>query len=249
MSGDADLTKSPDFQAALAAAVEAQMAGIKAQNEAFEQRMLAAVAQRVSGIPGADATMLSELAMHIAELTDQGSGRKRVAPEILAKRELAGKELVARLKKVKADDHKPVYRVMREVYLAERIIRPYRLDEATKQPVPVYIEFQGCPSDHLRPHNAVAKEVFDIFIRWIGHSTQSVPKSDLRDLAMTPKGVVVRGLGASAHRTIEHQVEHVADEYEEVLRTGNTPVDPTAEEVRVLGTIMEPARQNFTKAA
>jgi len=63
---------------------------------------------------------------------------------------------------------------------------------------------------------------------------------DNRPFAMTPGGVVVKGLSAAARREIPQELL----ESDLVLVGGK--VDPTASHVRVLGTVAPPARQNVS---
>lgn len=240
-------TSSPEFQAAVAAATEQVI------------RQLGHAAPAKGDADGED--FVKRLALSIAELSDQGTQRKRVAPEILAKRAEARDRmfelLIANRRKVKEDREAgktpelPHYKVINKTYLNETFVEPFRVDLVTKAAVPTEIYWEGAPNECMRPLNAVATPIFEEFVKSIGGSAAYKAKNsafapDNRDFSVTPAGLVVRGLNASAKRTVGNLGDPIADPFADSLSVKQAH-DPSQEFVRVLGTVAEPARQNFVQ--
>ena len=76
------MTETAEFKAAVQAAVAAALPDILAQIKGS------------AAAEGGDEGFARALAMEIAQLSDQGTGRKRVAPEVIAARDAARKRMV-----------------------------------------------------------------------------------------------------------------------------------------------------------
>lgn len=224
------------------------------------QALLAKGVTPVPGQPVAESTpqmteLFREMAMSISEISDQGTNRKRVAPEILAKRQSAGDRMFELLGEV-ADKVKvaretgdeetaaawlPEYRVVAKINFNERLVEPFRTG-ADKQPVANEIYWMGPPSDALLPLNAIAKKIFGHYREWLG-TTIGVPTQDNRPVWVTAGGMVVKG-DAPAKRFVAPPVE-----FKDELGIKTNGSDPRAKLINVTGTVAEPARANTVAGA
>lgn len=231
------LTETAEFKAAVAAAVAAASPAIAKAVAAEVQAELLAKAQApgVSGLMAADG-FAERLALAIAEISDQGTSRKRVAPEILAARARAHQRTVARIVAAREKGEKPEYRVIAKTYLNDQVVEPFTLLD--KRPVPTEITWSGMPNDAMRPLNEVAKEIYAEYRDSIA-STGPVPGADNRTLSMTQGGLIIKGL-SPAHR---REVAAVSEPFDDDLNV-RTQNDPTRPFINVLGTIAPAARQN-----
>jgi hypothetical protein len=190
------------------------------------------------------------LAMAMSEIADQGTDRKRVAPEILAQRAEAAEELKRVLAEVRANGERPVYQLKNKVQVklrdkGETIIEPIWLGN-DKIHYPTEIASPDCPNLAMIPINEPAKRIFALFLASIG----SVADQELREpdgVAMTAGGTVVRGNAALqvARQTggdPSNWVGHDRPETDFVEVRRNQPSQ--TKDVRVLGTIQPAARQN-----
>ncbi len=199
-----------------------------------------------------DATeqLLSQLAVGIAELSFQGSGRNRpLAPDVIAKREAADRKCRELLKSAIDHGEKPEYRVMSKIYFGERLIEPYRREGGRNgQVVAQEIIWTGMPNDALWPINKIAEDIFSLYRESVGSPPRlnkvtykdgrggvGVVAPDNRGFSMTTGGLVVKG------ETNPHQTIGPAKPSDE-FRDNN---DPNAAEVHILGTVAAPARRNF----
>lgn len=187
------------------------------------------------------ASMFDRMAMAIAEISDQGTARKRVAPEVLAARARAHERMIKLLNAAREDGDEPEYRLVAKTYLSERFIEPF-MPGPDKRPIPTEIIWKGAPNQAMRPLNKVAKAIYAAFQESVG-TQEKLNGVDNRPFAMTPGGVVVKGLPAAARRDIPQDL--LADDL--IMPGGN--IDPTASHVRVLGTVAAPARQNVVRRA
>lgn len=243
----APVTETAEFKAAVAAAVAAALPdAVKSAVSQVQAEMLAAATaqdKRKGGKAEAAVPAVADggdfverLALAIAEISDQGTSRKRVAPEILHARAEAHKRAVARLMKAREDGEKPEYRLVSKVYLNERLIEPF-MPGPNKQPIPTEIIWLGMPNEAMRPINDVAKEIYAEFRASIG-STEPIKGQDNRPLWMTPGGVVIKGDARNQRREVAAAVA-----FDDDLGIKNQN-DPTAPFIAVLGTVHPPAKQN-----
>lgn len=240
-----DFTKTAEFHDAVAVATQRAVA---AALDDIVPRLAASVAvsKGAEVVDEGHVGLARQLAMSIAEVADQGTNRKRVSPEVLAKREQHRVRMFELLLRYRAEGRTMDYRVVRETYLNETLVRPFRTDSASKSIVPQDISWTGVPNDCMRPLNQNAQDVFDEFMGWMGDPALAAkPNND--GLTVTQNGLVVKGLTASRRPigNLQDTVPSPGKSPFEAALSVNAPNDPRATEVRVLGTIAPPARQNF----
>lgn len=235
-------TETPEFQEAVRKA--ASEAAVKAIEEMAKHGAPAG-----TGINGDATALFQQMAMAIAEISDQGSNRKRVAPEVLAQRAAAQKRagdliMLARDKVKEAreigdraleKDWLPEYKVLGKIYFNERFIEPFR-SLADKTVVHNEIVWTGMPNDNLHPINDIAKKIYKEYRTSVGKA-ERIQSADNRPVWITNGGLVVKG--DPPKRATVAPVTDFADD----LMVGGA-VNPTAEFVHVLGTVADPARQN-----
>lgn len=232
------IQETVEFKEAVASAVAA--ATLQAMEQMRTELALAVSGRAVPGGPGGSSTekgLMSELALAIAEISDQGTSRKRVAPEVLAQRAEAHRRACDLITKVRAEGLKPEYALVAKVYLNERFIEPFRVDRATKQPVRQEIIWSGMPNHAMRPMNDIAKAIYSEWSASVG-SVEQVPNADNRPVWVTASGLVVKGDAPGQRRDVSADVPALDD----LGIKGQD--DPTAPFVAVLGTVAPPAKQN-----
>ncbi len=244
------VTDTPEFQAAVARvaneAVQAALSGLAPKMEA-------------AGLPVVGSQdWMQTLAVTLAEIGSQGTGRKTVAPHILKQRENARELMVNLIIKARAEYQmaraennsglakkwSPQYQLRNKVVLAERVIEPFWItsDKKTK---PTEIDWFGVPNEAMVPINDTAKEIHTAFMDSIGTVERVVPEERL---GVTPGGLVVRNAAVTdtmAKRTTG-EAPHVGDGKSDdglVIHHENEPGRYKA--VHVLGTVQEPARQTI----
>ena len=220
------------------------------------QAMLAAVSEQIASAkagglqPPADGDWSSALAMAIAQLTDQGTGRKRVAPEALAAREVACQRMLDLIHQAADEGKVPEYRILAPVYLNEVLHDPMWRTKRGKLE-PTVIGWTGVPSEAMAPENDVARQIFDAFCAWIG----AVGPRDQGKIKVTPKGRVVyeqapsdpeleaaaaaarKARGAPGAGRSQVPVGTVS------VRTGPTPDVMIGKPVSILGSLHPPAME------
>lgn len=252
------VTETPEFKAALSVAVDSAMQKIVGQ---------LATARAKSGTTDSDPAdpdmkWMRQLAMAMAEISDQGTSRKRVAPEVLAKRAEARDHMATLIVEARAKKLKPDYRLVAQVQLNDpktgpRLLQPFRIDK-DKRAVPVEIYWSGVPNEAMRPLNDTAKAIYRAFMESIGGNTDMIKDgnfpADMRAVSVTQGGLVVKGEMSGQRRTVSNLGDPVDDEitkiageieHEESLIEEKPLNDPTREFVPVLGTVHPPARQNY----
>lgn len=220
---------TPEFQKLVAEAVAKELAKANPMN---------------LGVDEATKSFFSTMALSIAEISDQGTQRKRVAPEILARRAAAAERCEKLIAEAREQGLKPEYRVTSKIYFNERLIEPYRRED--KKVVPQEIIWTGMPNEALRPLNKIAEDIYQAYRESIG-STEKLRSItgrhggstaiDNRPYSVTPNGLVVKG---------EISPKLVVGNGETEALDNN---DPNAPEVRVLGTVAPPAKRNFADPA
>jgi hypothetical protein len=254
----AAMTTSPAFQEAVA----------KAAAEAVKPLLdqLSALRGNVGTAPEVgDRSMMQELAMAISQLTDQGSNRSRVAPEIIQQRNDSRKKMVDLIIEARAEGKVATYQLRNKVHIADRIIEPFWIrSDHTSQPTE--IDYGGVPNEAMVPVNDTAREIFAAFKGSIGSIVAGKGKDghalpDMERLGITPKGVVVRngGVSPATARAVPQGLEKVPlhdgpmPAYEEAPQVnGTTDSDVRVHhenaqgryvEKHILGTVQAPARQ------
>lgn len=253
-----DLTQTPEFQMALAAATTEIHDRIMAEVKAMMPKVKAG--EKVAEDDGEIQKLARAIAMSNAEIADQGTRRKRVSPAVLEARnqsmirmhELL--EAAQRLPKSKL----PVYRVRSKVYLGDRLIEPFQRLAGGKV-VPTNIIFVSAPNLGMEPVNDAAKEIYDAFIGTISGGDQTIngvkapDPSGAKPLWMTNNGAVIATPTATAR---EHgmvlEPEMISLDEREIPDVGDgsrlggaaeiiSVDDPRATKIPVLGTIAPPA--------
>jgi hypothetical protein len=187
----------------------------------------------------AEPAWIGSLAMAIAQLTDQGTGRsRRVPPEVMVQRELAQRRMLELLVQAKQDGLRPRYRLVNKVYLDDVLIDPKWIDAGHRQR-DTEIEWQGVPSEAMRPLNETAERIFAAFSEWIGGV-----KSDEPRIHVTAKGLsIVSGPERMRHDLADREAQHVGGGHAPSFRVvgrdrGEAPITTA-----ILGTIAQPAVQ------
>lgn len=232
------LNETPEFKAAVADYIAAMKNEILGE---LNKTLASASPKQESG----SMEMARAIALSMAEVADQGTNRKRVAPEILEARSVAEKKMGALILAARKlpRDQQPRYRVMNKIQLKERVIEPYqRL--ADKRIVPNEITWTGVPNAAMRPMNATATEIFDQFKGWLGGAVDLATAE--RPLWVTDGGLILAGAptaSASAHGLTMVPEVHAADENDPDDLSVMSQDDPRIPEVHILGTIHPPAKR------
>lgn len=233
------LTETPEFAEAVKAAVDAALPGIIAQ---------LATARDAAGTtqePG-DPAFAKALALEIAKISGQGSGRRYVDPVVLEGREQA----MARLKALLIDLHArgvvPAYRLVSKTQLPMGTLGPVVIEplyrDRNKVTRDTEIDWRGMPNLAMQPINEAAERVMAEFRAAVGAELPP-GEEDLGPLALSPTGVVMRGDAArmlmrndpAAREASDPQLAAAAEAA--TIRRGD---DPVKRKVRVLGTLMQP---------
>ena len=231
------VTETEEFKAAVA----------KAASEAISELLPSlkqARAEQGTQDEGSDPTWMRALAMEISQLTDQGTGRRRVAPEILRSRQMAREKMTKLLIEARAAKKLATYLVRTKTYIADRVVEPFWIaSDHTAQPT--IIDWDGVPNEAMVPQNKTAKAIHDAFMESIGSTAKVVPEDAL---AVTPGGLVVHGGAASIsggkRRVQEPEARQTGDAApEQGLNIHNKNAPGRFVEKRILGSIADPARQ------
>ncbi len=224
------VTETAEFKAAVEAAVAE---GIRRALAALPAG--SALASSQGGAARGTEILFRQMAMAIGEIADQGTGRKRIAPEILAQRHAARARMEALISKARRDGGIPVYDLRAKVYLDEVLIDPIDVG-ADHVHRPTQIEWPGVPNEAMTPVNAVAQEIHAAFMASIGSVVTVVEDGPMM---ATPGGLTIVGRGKPAVKSAGDG--GTAGEGLKVNRHGRNPA-ALGKSVRVLGTVAEPAR-------
>lgn len=255
----ADFTTTPEFKAAVVAAAKEAVA-----------ETLASFKAAPNGGSTKEETMqvLRDMAMAIAEVNDQGSQRKRWAPEVMARMAEGAEKLRMLLAEAKHNYDearhrrdeagmlrwRPEYRLTAMCVLNEVMVQPWEKKGPQVPPTPVDIYWSGAPNDAMVPTNDIAKRIFSAFRQSCDGRTKIVAESG--PAWITEGGLVIKGARPPARRTNQTQVVEGMFAVEEedaavpgfddtflIKGTPGVPGDPNAEFVNVLGTIAPAARR------
>lgn len=246
-------TQTPEFIAAVAAASAETVAAAKASMLAEIAPLVNAIKQ-TQGAGAVDGDMMSnmrQLAMAIAEISDQDQGRKRTSPAEMAIRAKARADMDAAILKHRRLDERyktttgttepypdaPLYMLLGKVYLGEQLFQPFEVDMATKKPYAVSIVWLGVPNEAMRPANDAAKEVYGFFKRSIGDEPSDAPAPP-GAAWISAGGQVLQGMHgvpvtAQRDRPLPDPDLHIR---------GPGVFDPRRDRINILGTVAEPAR-------
>jgi hypothetical protein len=129
-----------DFKSAVARAVAEVLAEAR-RNEGNEPT-------------ASDPTWMRTLAMEISQLSDQGTGRKRVAPEVLQSRQVSRELMVKLIAQARAAHRTATYRVKAKTLLADRVVEPFWIDNMHVAQ-PTIIDWDGIPNEAITPGGLV----------------------------------------------------------------------------------------------
>ena len=244
-----DPTKSAAFKDAVANAVAASIPAIREQ---ILNSLAVARDGKDIGSAGTAADMLAgdqgfaeKLAMAISQLTDQGTGRKRVAPEIVRQRSEARELMVRLIIEARAAGEKPLYGLRNKVYLDEVLVDPVYITAAHEQKQ-TQITWMQVPNEAMVPLNDVAKGIFKAFMDSIGSVEKPAPEAPLG--GVTAGGLTIR-TGSKSVRPLaalgnmEEGSIHKPAPTDGGLNIAHRGAPGQFKETRILGTIAAPARQ------
>lgn len=175
------------------------------------------------------------LAMAIAQLTDQGSGKKRVAPEVVAAREAAKERMFDLIHTAHAEGRDAEYQLRAPVVLDEVFVSPLYVDQYHRQQ-PTRIVWPGPPNEAMEPINDTAKAIYAEFATWIG----TTEKRDFGSFKTTPRGLAIVSRAMPAPEAAHTAVPGSAGGGLRVTGRGDAGMH---KDVRILGTIAKPATQ------
>lgn len=214
----------------------------KIRQEANRSVVDALAAARVTaGTAGAagDANWAETFAMAIAQLTDQGTGRTHVAPEILRTRQEGREKMAKLIVAARAEGAMPSYRLTSKVLLDNQLVEPFWIDR-NHIAQPTEIDWPGVPNEAMLPINGVAKDIFAAFMDSIGGVSKLQQEALSADLSVTAGGLTVRG--NINKRTVK---EIVHENSEQGLRLRHQDEPGRYKDVSILGSIAKPAQQSI----
>lgn len=231
-----------DVERIIAERVAAEVARLDAERSA---RLDDLISQKLSNFNPAntsgfgDKSMMEALAEAIYAVSNEGQDvhRRRVPPEVMAKRVRAREEMEALIKKtIDEGAEQPVYKLTRACYLGEQMIQPYWTDRATRTTKATEVGWWGVPNEYMHPANEIAEKIHALYLESIDSHKKIAP-----GLRVTPGGLVVRSGGMNPDGGRDSAPRVGRDIHEPSLsgRNGDRPEVQT----RILGTLMPPARQ------
>ncbi len=235
------VTDTPEFKAAVAEEARKAMAGFMAKLEHARQTH---GTEAAAGKDDGDRGFIGALALELAELSGQGTGRRYVAPEILRQRTTAREKMVQLILEARAQGKTPTYQLRNKVHLADRIVEPMWIasDHTSK---PTEIDWKGVPNEAMIPVNDAAKAIHAEFMRSIGSVEKVVPDDTL---GMTHSGLVVRNNAVTTTASRRAAAPQVNGDNAETNEDTGLTVHHQNQPGRyvdknILGSIMQPARQ------
>ena len=210
------VTETPEFKAAVDAAVAAALANFTAPPQA-------------PATDGGAYQMMDRLAVSIARMSGQGVGQSYVDPEILARRKDAHRRMRELLADLSRQGDKPKWQLVGPIHMplgdmGYAVIQPFYRDAAKKQHLTEISHFAE-PNLAMRPLNRAAERVWTLFCESIGHGADGEANDEdgdatdglggklgpLGDIALSWSGNVIQGSAAAVQRrqdpnavTIEH---------------------------------------------
>ena len=252
-----EATASPSVDSITRA--EAQQMAEEAAAKAVQQ-VLAAIAQERGEAPavvakdGESMDFARGLAMAIAQIANQGTGKDVVDPAVIERRSLARQKMTALIVSARENGIRPEYGLTATVQLQDQLIVPVWVD-AQRVTHQTCIKWDGVPNEAMEPKDETARSIFTAFCESIGKAPGTLARLnpvDRKGNIVTPGGHVFESLptipkgyeggeltidpGAMPDRGMPHNGLEVI---------GRAPGGMANREVRipVLGTVAEPARQ------
>lgn len=238
----------PAFESAVAAAVRKALAD------------MGLAGSSAPSISGADHNFLDRMAMSIATLSQQGSGKVYVAPAVLQSRAEARERMdgliaetmrgiaEARAAGVSEDAMRvrglwPTYQLTARIQLmgdyGPEVVEPLWQDKDRVVQATV-IDWEGQPNEAMRPQNERAKAIFEAYTASIGNNEKFEPKLKI---GLSARGRVVTGnaVNPRMERNPLNDSEP-RDEGSSRFRVHNAGAPGRVVQKHILGTIAPPAQ-------
>lgn len=231
------LQETPEFKEAVSAAVTEATASIS------EQILERLKAVRGDGSPEAsagDKGFAEGLALAIANLNEQGVGRKKVAPDVIRHRAEQREEMTRLLIEAKANGTVPLWGLRNKIFFDEQLVEPIFIDPSSKQQRQTEIEWYGVPNEAMVPLNDVAREIHTAFMGSIGGATKKNYEKGI--LGVTAKGMVIK-TGSKAVQPPTALGDQPKYETVGGLNVPHRHQGGRFVEKRILGTVAPPAQQ------
>ena len=258
-----DVTKTPEFQAAVEAGVAAALPAILEKLSAQISTMSAGPGVPTAGMDFAQ--LLRDLTMNLADVADQGTGRPvRLAPDEITRRKAAVEEMGRLLMEAyeqqaaaegDGDERRmaqwtPEYELLDKIVVGERLVQPFQDVNGVAEPT--VIEWNGAPGPVMRPVNKIAKLIFEQYAISIGGIADTVDAEDKREMWVTLGKLTVKtSRGARFRDAPRRQVSNFADSNNgspidrEPRSRIKRPQDPRDKEVAILGTVAPKAKREL----
>lgn len=181
------------------------------------------------------------LAMALAQLTNQGTGRKApVSPDVLKFRAEARERMYKLLEEAHDQNLQPEYKLCAITVLDDQRIDPKWIGAPHEGQKDTEIVWPGVPNDAMIPQNDVAKEIFKAFKDSNSHNPREslgVPEG-LNKTWLNHGGLVVR-----AGKATTPEVGGPDNSTDNGLRVKHRSVPGQAKQIHITGTIAAPAVQ------
>lgn len=173
-------TSSPEFLAAvtkataeaIGPAVAAAVSGVRS-DMAMEFAKMLAGARGPTGDPTMDiSSIMSELSLNIAAMTNTGDNRKPMPPEEVRRRVQAAERMGKIVIRINEEGLQPHYTIVAQTWLSNQLIQPW-LPNGDGQWRSNEVIWTGAPNAAMRPMNEIAQEVFDAYLESVGGSTKN----------------------------------------------------------------------------
>ena len=183
-----------------------------------------------------DAPWMQALALQIATLADQGTGRKRISPEEMTKREKARERMTQLIIDARVAKKIPTYKLRSTVYLGERKIQPIWIDHEHHQQ-PTEIGWYDVPNEAMEPLNDEAKGIYTAFAESIG----AVKPRAVGKIKVSAGGLTIMQGPQFVESPQATPGELPPEQVAPIIRGRGAPLPLM--ETHILGTLMPPARQ------
>ncbi len=207
--------------------------------------------------------VLNGLAMAMAQVGNQGTGKAVVDPAVLEKRSRARKRMFDLIREARDAGNAPEYVLLRISHLADQIIQPFWVDNM-RQTQQTRIRWDGVPNEAMEPvpGDEVARGIYEAFCESIDKALGTVTTlrpADAKGNMVSPGGHVFETgpkipkgyLGPDAQMEGRPSMEIVSGAPErdkphnglEVLGRASGMQTQRTVDINVLGTKAPPARQ------
>lgn len=144
--------------------------------------------------------MISDLAMAIAGMSDQGGNRRIIPPAEADRRKAAQVRMGDLLNKIAADpNQRPHYKLVSLTWLDSQLLQA-QVPDGEKWKYNEII-WRGAPNSAMRPVNAVAKEVYQAYLESIGGTTKDQSGVREHPTWVGNGGLLIVGQGSATAQT------------------------------------------------